>query len=482
MHRRRFLHYCVAATAGGLAGCADADGPRTDSRTAAPTRHAMTPPAGTDGATPSTTIGPADARATSREIVTRLVAGEYEAVVTGYSYTQQVASQLDAGTLENAWTQQTSALGQFVEITQVAYARSGGYHVVDVVGRFSAGRLITRLAFTETGEIASLTFRQPASDADWSAPAYAERSAFEAVERTVPATDDCALPAELTLPTGEGQVPGVVLVHGSGPSDMDETVGPNKPFKDLAWGLSSRGVGVLRYDKRTFACDVDRSEITLEEKVTDDALAALETLREHPRIDPARTVVVGHSIGAMLTPRIVARNDALAGGIMLAAPARPLSKIVPEQVAYLLRLDGTLTDREQERLASVRETARRVRNGEIGPDEIVFGLGGRPFWAALRAYDQVAVAQRLDRPLAFLQGERDYQVSPAADFGRWQAALDDRPAVTFHSYDALNHLFMPGEGQPSPREYFQPNNVGKAVVTDIADRVHQMTDEGDTGP
>ena len=45
--------------------------------------------------------------------------------------------------------------------------------------------------------------------------------------------------------------PGVVLVHGSGPNDRDESIGPNKPFRDLAEGLASRGIAVLRYDKRT---------------------------------------------------------------------------------------------------------------------------------------------------------------------------------------------------------------------------------------
>ena len=47
------------------------------------------------------------------------------------------------------------------------------------------------------------------------------------------------------------EMPAVVLVHGSGPNDRDESVGGVKPFRDLAWGLASKGVVVLRYDKRT---------------------------------------------------------------------------------------------------------------------------------------------------------------------------------------------------------------------------------------
>ena len=69
-----------------------------------------------------------------------------------------------------------------------------------------------------------------------------------------------ALPGTLAMPKGTGPFPAVVLVHGSGPQDRDETVGPNKPFLDIARALAAQGIAVLRYEKRTqarpqdFAC------------------------------------------------------------------------------------------------------------------------------------------------------------------------------------------------------------------------------------
>ena len=63
--------------------------------------------------------------------------------------------------------------------------------------------------------------------------------------------DGFKLPGTLTLPVGKKKAPVVILVHGSGPQDRDETVGPNKPFRDLAWGLAERGIATVRYDKRT---------------------------------------------------------------------------------------------------------------------------------------------------------------------------------------------------------------------------------------
>lgn len=98
-------------------------------------------------------------------------------------------------------------------------------------------------------ERTALADAQPGAAAP-SPPPYADRATF-AEQEVVVGSGEWALPGTLSLPNGAGPFPAVVLVHGSGPADRDETVGPNKPFRDLAWGLASRGVAVLRYDKRT---------------------------------------------------------------------------------------------------------------------------------------------------------------------------------------------------------------------------------------
>ncbi len=83
-------------------------------------------------------------------------------------------------------------------------------------------------------------------------PPHAQTNGVREVDFTV-GSGDWRLPATLTLPaTAVGQtVPALVLVPGSGPADRDETIGANKPFRDLAWGLAAKGVAVLRYEKRT---------------------------------------------------------------------------------------------------------------------------------------------------------------------------------------------------------------------------------------
>ena len=94
------------------------------------------------------------------------------------------------------------------------------------------------------------------------------------------------LPGVLTLPEGKGPFPAVVLVGGSGAHDRDETIGPNKPFRDLAVGLARHGIASLRYDKRTYAYGVQMAgkAITVDDEVTDDALTASHVLGKQVQI------------------------------------------------------------------------------------------------------------------------------------------------------------------------------------------------------
>ncbi|MDN5868066.1 MAG: hypothetical protein L0H55_11815 [Candidatus Nitrosocosmicus sp.] len=58
--------------------------------------------------------------------------------------------------------------------------------------------------------------------------------------------------AQLSYPaTGNGSFPGVLLIHGSGPTDMNGTLFlTSKPLGEISDYLSDRGFAVLKYDKR----------------------------------------------------------------------------------------------------------------------------------------------------------------------------------------------------------------------------------------
>jgi dienelactone hydrolase len=473
--RRTLLRALASGGAVLLAGCGGTETapttddattrPPTDAATRAPTTAATATGATPDEGAPDeeTPAPPDDAalRETAVAVVSRMADGEFEAARESFDATMR--EQVAAADLADIWTGFRGEKGPFVGIVDTEVTTVSGYRTVVVTVRYTDGRTRFSLLFDDGGQVAGI---RPAPSGEWSSPAYADESAFTESERSIRVDDACTLGATLTMPTGEAFVPGVVIVHGSGPSDRDGTVGPNKPYRDLAWGLASRGVAVLRYEKRTAACRIEGT-LNVDAEVTDDALAAAELLREEDRIADGDVVVAGHSLGGMLAPRIATEDRGLAGLAMLAAPARPLPEVLVEQYEYLANLDGTVTDAERERLDEVRSAAARIDSGDVRQEETVLGASGA-YWNSLLSYDPTATADALDRPAFVLQGGRDYQVTVEDDLTEWRVAFADNADARIEQYPSLNHLFMPGEGQPTPAEYYEPNHVAESVVADLA--------------
>ena len=283
------------------------------------------------------------------------------------------------------------------------------------------------------------------------------------------------LPGTLSLPDGKGPFPAVVLVHGSGPHDRDEIIGPNRPFRDLAWGLAQRGVAVLRYDKRTFADPASLAEVgaalTVRHEVLDDARAALAALRWREEIDGTRLFVLGHSLGGTVAPRIAAIEPRPAGVIVLAGATLPLPEKMLEQMRYIAGVDGETSPEERDRIEQLESTVRTLRAALDGKGEDPAGpLLGAPigYYRDLEQHDPPQLAAASGLPYLVLQGGRDYQVT-LDDFARWRAALGNRANACLVVYDDMDHLFRPGKGPSRPGDYERAEPVSQRVIGDIAD-------------
>jgi dienelactone hydrolase len=266
----------------------------------------------------------------------------------------------------------------------------------------------------------------------------------------------------------------VVLLGGSGPEDRDGSIGRSKPLKDLAWGLASRGVAVLRFDKVTHAHpDLVRENraFTVADEYLPDARAAIALLRTHPAVDPARVFVAGHSLGGTVAPRVAAAEPSVAGLILLAGGAQPLQWAAVRQVSYLASLAPASVAAAQPGIDALTAAASRVDSPDLSaetPDaELPFGVPA-PYWLDLRGYDPVAVASGLPQPMLILQGGRDYQVTVADDLSRWQAGLGSRADVMVRVYPADNHFFFPGTGPSSPAELAAAQHLDPEVVADVS--------------
>jgi dienelactone hydrolase len=296
-------------------------------------------------------------------------------------------------------------------------------------------------------------------------PSYVNLSAFTEMNITV-GSGQWILPATLTVPKGAGPFPAVVLVHGSGPNDRDESIGPNKPFKDIAWGLTSTGIVVLRYEKRTKQYPEEFARIlnfTVQDETIDDAIAAVDVLNASSLVDHSRIFILGHSLGGMLAPRIGVQDHRIAGLIILAGPTRHLEDLMLQQTWYLANLSGL---NQSAQIASLQQLVMKVKMLNISLGEDVLGAP-KAYWADLATYDPVVTAESLHSPLLILQGMRDYQVT-MTDFARWNETFYGNTSVTLKAYPTLNHLFIAGAGEPTNIEYSIEGHVSEEVVADIA--------------
>jgi hypothetical protein len=364
-----------------------------------------------------------------------------------------------------------NGFGKLESIGKPLLAPSGNNTLVSFPVKFS--RVSVNVQFTIDGasRIAGLFFRPENSPLppEWQRPVYSKPQTFHELDAVI-GKDEWNLPATITVPNGKGPFAAVVLVHGPGPDDRDETIYSNRMFKDIAEGLASRGIAVLRYDKRTFVYGTQMSgtSYTLQQETVEDAVRALAVLRGQTFVNPKRVFVAAHSLGGYAAPRIAKQDGKLAGIVTLAANARPIEDVVLDQATFTIQSKVNLTQEELRRFDGLKAEVEKVKQLRPGANipPVVLGLPSA-YLLDLKSYNPVAEMKALAVPLLMLQGERDFQV-PMKDFDLWKAGLAGRKATVFHSYSALNHLFMAGEGKPTPTEYRLPANVSAQVVGDIA--------------
>jgi dienelactone hydrolase len=378
---------------------------------------------------------------------------------------------VSAETLRVAWDAEMGRHGPLSAVGEpVSEPARAGLVRVSVPVTCEHGGLTMVMSVDGAGLLQGLRIGPPASTS-WTPPSYAAPKRF-AEHDVMVGSGPLAVPGTLSLPRGRGPKPGVVLLSGGGPFDRDETSGPNKPLKDLAWGLASRGVAVLRFDKVTCAHGsqaADARGFTLAEEYVPHAVAAVHMLQHQPAVDPARVFVLGHSAGGKAGPRVAAAEASVAGLVILAGDAQPMHQAAIRVVRYLAALNPSPAG--EAFAEAITRQAALAGSPDLSPStpatELPFGFPAS-YWLDLRGYDPVSAAAALGKPMLILQGGRDYQVTVEDDLSRWRAGLSHRADVTIRVYDADNHLFFPGAGPSTPAEYERAQHVDPAVVADIA--------------
>lgn len=438
-----------------LVGCAQGEANPTTSSTASPLYTTVAT------STPMSTI-PTDYTQPAKVFVSYLIEQKYHECTSYFSPT--LLEAIPADMLKQVWNKVTAGCGNFVSVSDT---EANGQNV-EVFIQFEQNTLICKITFGDDGMMEGLFFSYK-DDA-------VLKEGLEEMPVTIGADGEYPLNGKLTKRQGIKSDCAVLLVHGSGPSDMDETIAQNKPFRDIAWGLAEKGVDVLRYDKRTFSyasklVSIDQKDFSVQEEVIDDALLAAELLEQQGY---KKIFLAGHSLGGMLALPIEAQSpSSFTGLISLAGTPRKLTDLIIDQNKDAIE---TIEDESVKNQALAQLETEILKLDEMQKltekewlNETVFGIPAY-YLMNLNSIDVPTMAKAYKKPIFVLQGEGDFQVFADTDYPLWKEVLKDNPAAKFKLYDGLSHLFMPvqEEGRGTIEEYNVPSHVDSKVISDIA--------------
>lgn len=316
------------------------------------------------------------------------------------------------------------------------------------------------------------------------------------------------LSGTLTMPTGPGPFPAVVLISGSGPQDRNSAIAGHRPFLVVADYLTRRGIAVLRHDDRGCNRSGGNFRGATTADFASDAEAAWEFLARQPRIDPSRIGLCGHSEGGIAAPMAAARNPKVAFLVLMAGTGIPGERLILMQVEALARSrgageeavgkevrlnekilgvlktqeDAQSAEKEMKRIAlealtqmsaAEKKELNESEEGEIADiKSTVADLAWNRF---LISYDPAVSLRRVHCPVLALAGEKDTQVDANANLPAIAKALKEggNHHVETAKLPGLNHLFQTAQSG-HPREYGKiEETIAPAVLQRIGDWILQ---------
>jgi esterase/lipase len=374
-------------------------------------------------------------------------------------FTPDLRNKINGAQLNKLFDGIALQIGQLESFDSTAVKKKGKSFFY--IGRFTNTTLAININTDDSAKIVGFFFR-PISEL-YEPPSYADHNKY-LVSESILISGKYKLPLVVTLPTRQqgSKFPVVIFLGGSGPSDYDETVGAQKPFKDISIGLALNGIASIRFHKRTFVYKDFPNGITINEEYLLDIKSAVEYVKKMATVDTNNIYIIAHSLGGMLTPLILGKNPEVKGAVLLEANARPLQELIYEQAAYLNKTD-TLKVSTKQLKALAWEINKITTITEADSTNTYFHAKGK-YWLSLKKYDPIQTAQRLkNQSLLIIQGGNDYQVT-GKDYKIWTRGLKNNKKAAFYFDPNINHSLVESRGTMSPDEYLEPSNVSISLI------------------
>lgn len=405
----------------------------------------------------------------SKQYAEEMAGGNFSNVVSNFS--EDVKKKLNEDTLRETWEDVVKEIGKYENINDVSYKEENNMAVIDVILKYELNGLKLTLSYDSNNKVSGLLLNY--------SPIKEELSSSEKFEEEEIhiGKGDNKLDGILTMPKDTEKPPVVIMVQGSGQSDMDETIGAaaNKPFKDIAHGLAENGIASIRYNKRYYQYpQTAPKDMTIEDEVINDVNLAIELASNNKNINNEKIFVLGHSLGGMLAPQIAKENEQVSGIISLAGSPRKLEDIIYDQNKDAINAMTDKSDKQKEELMKqVKSEVDKVKNlEEEDKSQTIFGINSE-YWISLNNINTSEILKELSIPMLFLQGEDDFQVYADVDYKQWQELCTGKDNAQFKLYPKLNHLFMKSNGKKDVTEYDIKGNVDDDVILDISNWINK---------
>ena len=396
------------------------------------------------------------------QLVAALVNEDYSIAREGFDAAMKRG--LSTNALKKVWGDMIADAGEFNSISGTETIPHDEYEIYEVLSQHETLGIITRIVFSSDGLVAGLFFRFADNPIEWDMTPV-QKDGYTEISVVIGEGSDYPLNGIISMPdNAPDKLPAVVIVHGSGPIDMNGTVFGITVYKDIAEHLAQNGIAVLRYNKRTFShglkLDAEYGDnFTVREETIDDAVLAKYILEQDERIDSARIFVLGHSLGGMLAPRIASEGD-FAGGIIMAGSPRSLLDIIYDQNMYYLGLMD-ISDDERNDIQKQVDEAR----------ESLFTLP-EAYITEMDAHPVERYLNETLKPFLIMQGGKDFQVYADVDFALYRAMTEGRENIELRLYEGLGHLFTDSTMEnPTTDDYIPGSSVNLLPLSDIVEWV-----------
>lgn len=375
-------------------------------------------------------------------------------------------------------------LGAYKEIVKTEIETQNGYYLTDSTLQFEKGTVDQTIAFNGEMVADGVNYLNMKKDI---VPEEGEK------EITLDAGTGYPVKGMIKMPKGEVKA-GIVIVDGSGPNDMNMTLGQNKMMKHLSDQLAEKGFAVLRFNKRTYQYGKELAKIGMQNKTLikdefiDDAAEGLKTLAKEQGIPTDKLFILGHSQSGSYLPVINETAGNLAKGyIILSGTPTNIAELSKKQLEKVIEEGSENADEEQVKMMkqNIKTNDELLKKIETMSDEELnkpenypFGIPG-VYVKDLMKYDPIKLYNDSKLPIFIRIAEFDKQV-PVSELELWKNGLDKNENDSIEEVKGANHMMQPSDGKTKlanliTDEYQKDAPIVSSVIDDIAAWIEKIT-------